>query len=107
MNRVEQGIRIALTVREQDKQVAAGVIYAAIGRLNRESRTLHRLAELDCNEGLNELGQKQVRRCLKRAQAAAYLLGGTVEHKTDPRAGCGLVLTIRVAEFCMADARGN
>ena len=119
MTRAETDIRLAL--RAGTRGVAVHDIIDGLAALNRLSRTLHRMAEDDCNIPVTDdtrvnprfsLAQsasreKRIAGALKRAAAWALVFGGTIEHKTDPRAGCGLVVTVDGQEFYLANSAGR
>ena len=104
--RHETDMRLCVKLaRECDK--SALEIVEAVRKLNRESRTLHRLAEEDCNRGLSETEHKRCAAARARAMKIAREFKVGIEFRDDPRAGCGIVVeVIDGAQYFMANGRG-
>lgn len=64
---------------------------AALQELRKISRSLHGLAEVQCNFGLTPWQEKRQERLEKDAEALAWTLGLKAYHQMDPR-GCALYL---------------
>jgi hypothetical protein len=80
-------VRLVYRVKAVELDVSPG----QVEELFRISRSLHRIAEQDCNVGLSDREQKRETRLMKRANAVAAELGATAYFQGDPR-GAALYL---------------